>query len=258
MNLYQLTEVQLIVFALVLLRVIAFCFSAAILSATYINVPTRILVSLALTMCMYSTVKVGSIESVVSSEALIFSAAIEILYGLLLGFMTRLFFFVVGMFGEICSISMGLNSAQLFNPMSGSSGGVLEQFYVILGSIFFLALNGHHMLLIALSHSFELLPLGSTALKTGGLGEAVYWAREVLAMALKMSAPVLVAILLANVVMGILGRAIPQMNVLVTSMPVTLLLGFGVMFVCMPLLVFEMNGIIGETATKLMQVMKSL
>ncbi len=186
--------------------------------------PTRILLSMAIAMCLYSNVKVTSLEAIAQSENLMYFALIETVAGVVIGFMTRLFFFVIGMVGDLLSLTLGLNSAQMYNPMMDSHGGVLEQFYVMLGTLFFFALNGHHMLISSLSYSFEMLPLGSQGLRVGGLAEAAMWGREVLIMGLKMSAPVLIAIFLANVVMGIIGRAIPQMNVLVTSFPVTMLL----------------------------------
>lgn len=258
MNLYQLTEVQLIVFALVLLRVIAFCFSSAVISSNYVNIPTRVLLSLAISMCIYSTVVVKDQTIITNSENLIYLSLINLVAGLIIGFMTRLFFFVVGMVGDLVSLSLGLNSAQMYNPMLNSQGGVLEQFYVMLGTLFFFLLNGHHVLISALAYSFQTLSIDSMTLHTGGLAEVAYWGREVLVIALKMSAPVLIAIFLANVVMGVIGRAIPQMNVLVTSFPVTMLLGVGVIFVCMPLFVVEMNGVIEMTSEKLMLVVKSL
>jgi len=68
----------------------------------------------------------------------------------------------------------------------------------------------------------------------------------------------LVTIFLVNLAMGILGRAVPQINVLVTSMPVTIMIGMTVVFLGLPLMVMEMNGIMDITAAKLFEVMKHL
>lgn len=258
MNLYALSEVQILVFALVLLRMLGFIFSAAVFSNPVFNVPVRVLFCLVLAMLVFPVIKTDAAAAKGFTDSLPFLAAREVLIGLIMGFLTRLFFFAVSMTGDLISVSLGLSSAQLYNPMMGSQGGVLENFHVILGSMFFLIINGHHMLISALVQSFDLLPVAAATLKTGGLGEIALFGQDLMVLTIKMSAPILVSILLANLAMGILGRAIPQMNVLVTSFPVTILLGFGVMFVCMPLFVTEMNGLVDVTAVKLLQVLKAL
>lgn len=258
MNIYQLTEVQILIFALVLLRMIAFVLSAAVFSMTSISMPVKILFSLVLTMILFPVVQVAPELPQSLDENLILLAGREVVVGLIIGFLTRLFFFAISMTGELISISLGLSSAQLFNPMMASQGGVIEQFYVLIGTIFFLLLNGHHLLISALAQSFELIAVGVPSFKTGPLVEIAAFGQELLILTLKMSAPVLVAILIANMAMGILGRAIPQINVLITSFPVTIMLGLIVMFVGVPLLVFEMNGLLDLTTTKLMQVLRTL
>ncbi|HRO66229.1 MAG TPA: flagellar biosynthetic protein FliR [Pseudobdellovibrionaceae bacterium] len=258
MNVYQLSETQILIFALVLLRMIGFVFSAAIFSMPSVSAPLKVLFCLILTMTLYPFVKVGPEVTAGFGENLVLLAGREIIVGLILGFLTRLFFFAVSMTGELISISLGLSSAQLYNPMMASQGGVIEQFHVIIGSMFFLLLNGHHILLSALAQSFDLIGVGVLSLKTGPLAEMAVFGQDLLVLTLKMSAPVLVSILVANLAMGILGRAIPQINVLVTSFPVTIMLGLIVMFVGVPLFVFEMNGLVDITATKLMQVLKTL
>lgn len=258
MNIYQLSEIQILVFALVLLRMIGFIFSSAIFSMTAMNAQLKILFCLVLAMTIFPFIQITPEMTQGFGSNLILQAAREVLVGLVLGFLTRLFFFAVSMTGELVSVSLGLSSAQLYNPMMASQGGVIEQFHVILGTMFFLVLNGHHLLLSALSQSFELIPLGILSIKTGPLIEVASFGKELLILTLKMSAPVLVSILIANLAMGILGRAIPQINVLVTSFPVTIMLGLIVMFVGIPLLVFEMNGVLDLTSVKLMQVLKTL
>jgi flagellar biosynthetic protein FliR len=77
-------------------------------------------------------------------------------------------------------------------------------------------------------------------------------------MGLKMAAPVLVAVFLTNLSMGVLGRAVPQINVLVTSLPVTISIGIGVLFFTIPLMVLEMNGMLNLMADQFFQMLKVL
>lgn len=258
MNVYALSETQILIFALVLLRMTGFIFSSAIFSLPSINVPTKILFALVMATLLYPTVPANPILAAGFGETLPLLAAREVLIGMTLGFLTRLFFFAVSMTGEITSVSLGLGSAQMFNPMIGSHAGVIEQLYQILGVLFFLLINGHHILLSALAQSLSTVPVGTMSLNVGAYGEVVAFMQDLLVLTLKMSAPIVVSLFITNVAMGILGRAIPQMNVLVTSFPVTMMLGLAVLVVCMPLFVYEMNGLTDLTASKLMAVLKAL
>lgn len=258
MNPYHLSEIQILLFALILLRMIAFVVSSAIFSMPLISLPLKILFCLSMTMCIFSLVHADPSVGQGFGENLPVVAAREVVVGLILGFLTRLFFFAVSMTGDLVSVTLGLSAAQLFNPMMASQGGIIEQFHVLIGSLFFFLINGHHMLINALFQSFQLIPVGAVSLHTGPLAEIAAFGQDLLLLTIKMSAPVVVAILIANLAMGILGRAVPQINVLVTSFPVTILLGLSVMFICLPLFVFEMNGLVDLTAVKLMQVIKTL
>ncbi|MBX2987601.1 MAG: flagellar biosynthetic protein FliR [Bdellovibrionaceae bacterium] len=237
---------------------IGFVFSAALFSLPAINTPLKILFCLVLTMTVYPAVKTDPAVMRGFGEDLILIAGREVLIGLVLGYLTRLFFFAISMTGDLISVTLGLSSAQLYNPMMASQGSVIEQFHVLIGSMFFLLINGHHMLISALVQSLDMIPVGLLSLNTGSLAEVAMFGQDLLVLTIKMSAPVMAAILIANLAMGILGRAIPQINVLVTSFPVTIMLGLVVMFICMPLFALEMNVLVDMTSAKLLQVLKTL
>lgn len=253
-----MTEAQILLFALVLLRMIAFVFSSAVFGSPTVNTPVKILFSIVLSILLFPLVKVGKVDYSLISNDIIGLAVREIFIGLTLGFLTRLFFFVVTMTGDLVSMSVGLSASQLYNPMLGTHGNTIDQFYSTLGTLVFLAINGHHMLISAIAQSYEIVPVSSLSLNFAAFADIAVYGQTALLMAIKMCAPVLVTILLVNLAMGILGRAVPQINVLVTSMPVTILLGMTVVFLCLPLLVIEMNGLVEITASKLFAVMKQL
>lgn len=257
-NWTALTEAQILLFALILLRMIAYVVSSAVFGSPTVSSPVKVLLSLVLAILVFPAVKVGSINYGLISNEIIGLAVRELLVGLSLGFLTRLFFFVVTMTGDLVSVSIGLGASQLYNPMLGTHGNALDQFYSTLATLVFLAIDGHHMLLGAIVQSYDLVPVGAMALNIGPFGEMAAYGTDVMIMAIKMCAPVLITILIVNLAMGILGRAVPQINVLVTSMPVTIMLGMAVVFVCLPLLVLEMNGVVEITASKLFAVMKQL
>ncbi|MEN0058643.1 MAG: flagellar biosynthetic protein FliR [Bdellovibrio sp.] len=258
LNWSALTEAQILLFALIFLRMIAFVVSSAIFGSPLLTTPVKVLLSLVLSLLLFPIVQKTNVDYSLVSNEIIGLAVRELIIGLSLGFLTRLFFFVVTMTGDLVSISVGLSASQLYNPLLGSHGNSIDQFYTTLGTLVFLAINGHHMLLSAISQSYDLVPVSAMSLNVGPFAEMAVYGQTVMMMAIKMCAPVLVAILLVNLAMGILGRAVPQINVLVTSMPVTILLGMTVVFICLPLLALEMSSVVEITASKLFAVMKQL
>lgn len=259
MDLSKLTEIQIITFALILLRMSGFIFSAAFYSSQTINVSLKILISLTISVLVYSFVKPQfNLENINNSNFLIGIAVQEVLLGIALGFVTRLFFFVVTMVGSFISVIIGLSSAQLFNPMIGDHGSSFEQYYTILATLIFLSFNGHHYLLIGLQESYSLIPLAQADIKVGSLSEIVLKAQSLFEITIKMSAPVLMAGLVANISLSVLGRAVPQINILVTSFPVLVLVGFFVILLTLPNFVENLGKVLNTSLETYMQFVRSV
>lgn len=257
-SLYLLSEVKVLIFALVLLRMIAFIFAAPVFGSPQIGIPTRILFCLIVSMCIFPTVQMDSKLLDGLSNDIISLAAREVIVGLCLGFVCRIFFYAVSMTGDFVSICLGLNTAQLFNPAMETQGSVVEQFYGVIGMLFFFAVGGHHIFISGLAQSYDLVKVGELSFNVGPLGELATLGQTLFMVTIKMSAPVMVAVLLSQVAMGLLGRAIPQINVLITSFPVTIMVGLGVMIICMPLYLQSLNSLMDMVGTKLVQVMKAI
>ena len=257
-GLYQFPEGQIIAFALVFLRLMAFVVAWPVFGSAMVPIPSKVLLALIFAMVVFPTIPFQNVDLIAINNDIIFMAIRELLVGLFLGFLMRMFFFAVSVAGEIISVTMGLASAQLYNPAMGSQSNVVEQFEVLIATLFFLAMNGHHLFLSGISQSFSLVPVADIAIRTGGFLEIAEMGQEILLLGLKISAPVLVSIFVTNVAMGILGKAVPQINVLITSMPVTILLGFGVMIISLPLFVHEMGALVDMMADNFFKAMKVL
>lgn len=259
-SLSQLNEIQVIVFALILLRMTAFVFSAAVLNSPTVPVVAKVLFSVVLTMLMYSSVATSEVVAKVSTteSALVVMSVIELLTGLCLGFLTRIFFFAISMAGELISVAMGLGQAQMFNPLIGNMGNAMEQFFVFVATLLYLTINGHHYLIHGLTESFKMVQLGNLSLSTAGFLSLVESAQQFFILGIKISAPVVISMVLVQVGVGLLSRAVPQINVLTTSASITTALGFLILFVSLPLIVFQMSGLVDLTALELFKFIKYL
>jgi flagellar biosynthetic protein FliR len=249
-------EGQIIAFALVLFRVLAFVVSWPVFGASNVPVPVKVLLSLVLSMIVFPTISFQNVDLIKIDEQIIFLAIRELFLGLAMGFLMRMFFFAISIAGEVISISIGLSSAQIFNPAMGSQSNVVEQLEMMMATLFFLAMNGHHIFIQGMVESFQLAPVAAVAVKSQAFASIVIFVQDVFLAGLRICAPILVAIFLTNIAMGIVGRAVPQINVLVTSMPITLMLGLAVMIVTTPLFVGEMNGLLNLMAERFFQFVK--
>lgn len=252
------TEANVILFGLIWLRMLSFVMTSAFFSSPSVSAPIKILFSVVITFIVFPIVNIANNDTAVVSANLIFYAMKEVSIGLFLGFLTRFFFFALSMAGEMISTSLGLSSAQVYNPFSGQNGQVVEQFYSLFGMVIFLSLNGHHIFVTALMESFQIVPLAKDTLSFGGLAEVAVGFQNIFVVMIKMSAPIVITLFIVNIAMSIVGRAVPQINVLVTSFPVTIMIGLAVIIISIPLMSHEMNLLIDSTSTELFKMMRTL
>lgn len=249
-----INESLVIIFVLILIRVSSFLLSSSLFSSSQVNPTLKILMSIVLSLVAFESNKKVQISM---DSQIILLALKEVFLGVVLGMLTRFFFFALNMASELTSQAIGLSSASVFNPMSGINSSLIEQFHTILAILIFFSIQGHHVLIAALFQSFEVVPLSQMTLKFGGLGEFAIWCQALFEIALRVSAPVVSAVFLVNLGMGILGRAVPQINVFVTSFQVTIMVGFLVIMISLPLFSNEVVHIFDSTQTQLAKMMRS-
>ncbi|MET3130568.1 flagellar biosynthetic protein FliR [Oxalobacteraceae bacterium GrIS 1.11] len=178
----------------------------------------------------------------------------ESLVGLAMGFTIRLVFAAVEMAGEISSLTMGLGFATFFDPQSQGRSSAISQFLALLATMAFLAVNAHLLLLSALAESFVTLPISASPFGAGGFKHLVDYGARIFSSGLQISLPIVAALLLTNIALGILTRAAPQLNLFGIGFPITLtvgllVIGMSLPFLSTPLQNLFMDGI--ETSRKL-------
>lgn len=154
----------------------------------------------------------------------------QVLIGVAIGFMMRLFFAAIDLAGEMIGLQMGLSFAVFFSPQTGGQSSVLAQFLNLLTLLVFLALDGHLMLIKIVVLSFEWLPIGEATASEGWL-LIVRHASVMFASGVLIALPMVAALLITNIALGVLTRAAPQLNLFAVGFPVTLSIGFLVLFV---------------------------
>ncbi len=150
----------------------------------------------------------------------------ETLLGLMIGLIARLIFTSVEFGGTIIGYQMGFAAANIFDPQNQRQTALISQFQNVFAILLFLSLDIHHYFIQTAVHSYELLPPGN--LNFGG--EAVPFLIELSSrmfmLGAQFSAPVLVILLLSGLILGVLARTFPQLNVFLLSFPLNIGISF--------------------------------
>jgi flagellar biosynthetic protein FliR len=160
----------------------------------------------------------------------------EMIIGLAMGFAMRLVFAAIEYAGEVASQTMGLGFAMFFDPTTRGRSSAVSQFMALVATMAFLAVNGHLVLLEALAESFITMPITSTPFSGNAPLELARWGGRIFSAGLQLSLPIVAALLITNVALGILTRAAPQLNLFGIGFPITLGVGFLTLSLSLPYL----------------------
>lgn len=158
----------------------------------------------------------------------------QLIAGVVMGFALRIAFAAVDLAGELVGLQMGLSFAVFFDPQSTGQTPVISEFFGLLATLAFLAMNGHLLALSLLAESFHLWPVAVEPVNAAGMARLVTGAAMIFAIGLLISLPLVAALLIANIGMGFLSRVAPQLNLFAVGFPVTLLAGFAVIALSLP------------------------
>lgn len=164
----------------------------------------------------------------------IFIIAQQILIGVLFGLTLRVVFAAVDIAGEMIGLQMGLSFAVFYDPQNAGQSAVLSEFLGLLTMLTFLAMNGHLLTLSVLAESFHLLPISTAPVSAQGFAAAVSWSAVLFSAGVLLALPVVAALLIANIAMGVLSRVAPQLNLFAVGFPVTIVSGFVVLTISLP------------------------
>jgi flagellar biosynthetic protein FliR len=216
---------QLLWYLLPFFRVSAFIVAAPIFSTGMVPMKIRLIVAVAISVAIFpGLTPADSVDPLsLNMFLLVFE---QILIGAALGFVMQFIFAAVVNGGQLIGMQMGLGFAQMMDPQTGVNVPVVSQFYNIIAVLFFLSLNGHLVLLQILGESFEILPVGGEGLALAGIEAMVYFSAWMFSGALIMVLPAVVSLLMINMVMGVMTRATPQMNIFAVGFSITITAGF--------------------------------
>lgn len=218
-----------------LVRVLALFSTAPLLSHRAIPVRLKLALAIGVSLILAPNVPTPGLSDVLSAAGLALLLH-NILIGALIGFTVRLVFAALELAGEVIGLQMGLSYAGYFNPASGQTQNAIGSFMSLLALLMFVAIDGHLWVLHATAESFRLYPLiGTPALPADFLSLAKM-GTEIFAFGLTIALPFVAVMLLVNIVLGVLARVAPQLNIFAVGFPLTILVGLGLVFLLLPYL----------------------
>ncbi len=213
-------------------RIGAFVMVMPVIGSSFVPARVRLLLAVALTGVIAPLIPTPVSLDVLSAAGLV-TVIQEIAIGATMGFLVQLVFDAIALGGQVIGMSMGLGFAVFLDRARGVNMPVLGQLFLMLGMLVFLCLDGHLALISLLAQSFTALPITSTGLNTDVLAEVLSYTGQLFVFAMKIALPAITAILVVNLAFGVMSRAAPTLNLFAIGFPVTMLLGFAVIFLSM-------------------------
>lgn len=245
---------SIIVFILVLSRLTGMLVTAPLFST--FPIPMRLKVGLAAlsAFIMYPLVlqSAGTFpepRDLISLSILIFR---ETAVGLLIGFAASLIFSAVEMGGQILSIQMGLAIANALDPVTKQHVPVVGQFYLYIASIVFITLNGPQWLFSTVYDSYHSIPLGMDFSFSGRITEQLlYFGGQLFLIAFSIIIPIFAVLLIKTILMGVVSKIMPQMNIFMIAMPAQIYIGLVLVLILMPSTTIYLSKLFSELLTNL-------
>lgn len=217
--------------------------------------PARLRIGLALLITLLVAPTLGALPAIApaSPQGLLLLAE-QVLIGSAMGFAMQIVFEAVQLAGEIAGLQMGLGFATLYDPQLPGQIAVIGEYLNVIAILVFLAIDGHLLLIAGLARSFQLLPISLAPFGAPGLGALVEWGTRIFSFSLILSLPLIAALLLTNLALGILSRAAPQLNIFAVGFPLTIFVGFMVLLFAAPELGPLLSGFITRGIGAMMHI----
>ena len=256
-NLLSYDASQLLAFILVLVRVSGIIATAPVFGSSNIPPQIKVVLSLMLALILYPFIPLITVYPDRPDHYIILIAS-EMLIGLVLGIIARFLFGAVEFAGTVIGFQMGLGMAMVFDPQSQEQISLVGRFQNATATLIFLAMDGHLIVLQALVRSYSVLPPGGASISRPLVENLTELSASVFVIGLQIGAPLIVALFLANAVVGLLARSVPQIQVFVVGFPLTLMLGFIFLFFGMPFFAQAVHQMFEKLDTQYFEAIKLL
>ncbi len=245
------------IFFLLLMRSSALVVTAPVLSHHSVPALLKIGFAAGLALVLTALVPPGTPTPVTLAEV-IEGVLREALFGLALGLAMNLVFLAVQMASRAVGVQIGFSIAGVVDPLTGVDSGALDQFYVVLATLVFFAVEGHHAVLLTLGETVRAVPPGTFDPFAFSLEGIAAFGAGLFVTALRVALPLLAALLLVDLGLGFVARTVPQVQVLLLGLPLKVGVGLLVLAAALPATTYLMKAVVegpmAEASAQLLNV----
>lgn len=246
-----ISAVQIQVFMLILARILGLMVEVPIFSDRTISRTFKVIFIFTFAFLIWFVAPFNG--KLLPQDPILFQIALlnEFMVGLILATVVRIIFEGVEAAGDLMGAQMGLSVASMLDPATGSQTTVTARIFRWVVIILFLMIDGHHFILTALYRSFDILPMLNTWNLAAGGRELADLGVNIFAIAIQLSAPVLLVIFLLDFCFGLVSRVAPQVNVFQLGFQMKPALGMFIFMLMIPLLLERVLWLLNMMVEKL-------
>jgi flagellar biosynthetic protein FliR len=254
----QIPLVPFYVFMLVLIRIGFVMAFFPLMGESFVPLRARILLAIAISVALAPVVPVTAAQFPASIVVFAVMVLSEAMFGFSIGFIGRIVFAVIQFAGQIAGEQMGFGLVNAIDPTGSHQTSIVAELQYILAILIFLTANFHHGFLAAAAASFNTISPGGAFAGAAvtklmmGMGSMMF------ALAVKFSMPVIVIVFAINVGLGMIARAVPQLNVFLESFPLRIMAGVSVLLLSLGFMVNQWQDMMGGIDGWLGQVLNGM
>lgn len=230
-------------FIFIFIRIITFLASLNVIFPS--GTPNTFKVGFSILISIIISFTVDIDTSTVNMFDLIYGATMETMTGLVLGYMTSLCFNSLKLCGSLIDQQLGLAMANIYDPNSKEQTTLIQNLMYWMGIVIFFYINGHHELIKGIEKSFQLIGIGENIL-INNFDYIVHVFVQYFVIGFKIAVPIILALIITELIMGLISRSVPQLNVMVIGMPLKILVGIIFFIIALPFIITEIHNLINK------------
>jgi len=249
---------QVVLFLMVLVRVAAILFVVPFFDSRNVPILLKISLAVAVAWLLLPQLDTPPPDLFGSPIRLLLGLGGEVAIGMIIGLIVQLLFAGIQLAGQAAGFQMGFAIANVVDPASSLQIPMLSQFLNVFALLIFLSMNVHYYFIKALVDGFELIPLWGAHFEENLFQLIMTIASSAFVVAVQVGAPVIVALLLTSVALGLIARTVPQMQIFIVAMPLKILMGLLFLGFSLPLCMDFLKSAfisLGETIQGLMRIL---
>lgn len=245
-------------FLLIMGRLSGLFLSAPIFSSRMIPGRVKVLVIILLAGIFSRFLPIGFAQNLATPAQFIGAIVVEVLVGYTIGFVVYVALAAIQLAGQLMDMQMGFAIVNVVDPQSGTQIPLMGNLTQTVALLIYLAIDGHHYLLEALAESYRIIPVLGMNLNLHFLDLLTEITVYMFVIAVKIAAPLVIAIMTADIAMGFIARTVPQMNVFIVGLPLKILMGLAALLIMLPVYIWVFNILFARFFTYLDQILYTL